>query len=788
MRSDPSPTPPPPSIGLPLRPPHEPGWTLIERGFNLAREHEIESLFAIANGYIGTRGSLAEGSALSAPATFIAGVFDIWPESSELPALAVAPDWLRLRIRVAGHALTLEDGETLEHRRILDLRHGATWREWRHRDANGRITRVVALRLASLADRHLLLQTVLLTPENYGGRVTLEPRIEYPPAAQPILPEPPTLRPAPHASDGPPHDGPSAPPTSETPPALPIDPDAAPVLVLRTAATGITVAIASTSRLEPPGSGAVRSVERSAARLVEHHAVDVEPGKTYRLDRLVAVYTSRDRPDPAAAAARYLAEAERRGADALIEAHARAWRARWRDADVEIRGDDDAQRAIRFACYHLIAASNPDDERVSVPARMLSGPAYRGHVFWDTEIYMLPFYLYTHPQAARALLLYRYHTLPAARAKAKRLGYDGAFYAWESADTGDEVTPRYVMGPNGEVIEILTGELEVHISADIAYAVWHYWQATGDDAFFLEAGAEIILETARFWASRGRLEADGRYHIRNVIGPDEYHEGVDDNAYTNGMARWNLERGVETARLLAERWPRRSRELARAIGLGEDEPARWAELAAAMYTGLDPKTGVIEQFQGYHDLDEIDLDAYEPRTAPIDVILGRERVRRSQAIKQPDVLMLIHLLWNAFPPEVREANFRHYDPRTAHGSSLSPSIHALLAARLGETALARRYWRQAAEIDLADNMGNAAGGVHAAALGGLWQATVFGFAGLETRGDRIRLDPHLPGEWAGLGFAFQWRGRRLRAEIGPDGARWAEDRGGSRGPWQSANG
>jgi hypothetical protein len=225
-----------------------------------------------------------------------------------------------------------------------------------------------------------------------------------------------------------------------------------------------------------------------------------------------------------------------------VSAHVHAWQSQYGAGDVAIDGDAEAQRAIRFAVHHLTAAANPDDDTVSIGARALTGDAYHGHIFWDTESFLLPFYTYTWPAAARTLLRYRHRTLPAARRKAARLGYRGALYAWESTDTGEEATPPLVLGQHGEIIPIRCGTQEHHISADIALAVWRYWEATRDRQFLLEAGAEILLETARFWASRATREADGRYHIRGVIGPDEYHESVDDNAYTNGMAAWNLDR------------------------------------------------------------------------------------------------------------------------------------------------------------------------------------------------------------------------------------------------------
>ena len=699
-------------VELPAAPTDDPGWILVEEGFTLTREHELESLFAIGNGYAGSRGSLAEGSALSAPATFVAGVFD--SGAGSVPGLVPTADWTRLSATIDGHPLRLDRGHNLEHRRILDMRQGILWREWRHQDGAGRITRLRALRLASLADRHLLVQCVTITPENYSGRVSIDATLTGP--------------------------------------------------VAQVTSSGTTVAMAVARRVTDPAGRWTPSTELVDGR----QSLELRLGKTYRLDRIVALHTSRDTGEPHETARRHVERAIEDVASVIGE-HRDAWLARWEASDLRIEGDPAAQRALRFAIYHLLSAANPQDDRVSIGARGLSGTAYKGHVFWDTDIFMLPFFILTYPEAARALVMYRYHTLAAARAKAARLGYRGAFYAWESADSGEEVTPPFVVAPDGEIIRILTGEQEQHISADVAFGVWNYWQATGDDRFLVEAGAEILIETARFWASRAEREEDGRYHIRGVIGPDEYHETVDDNAYTNGLAQWNLEVAAEIANFVAERWPGQWQALSRRLGIEPEEPRRWQHVARDLYTGFDEQTGLFEQFRGYFDLEEIDLAAFVPRTAPMDVLLGRERIQRSKIIKQPDVVMLVHLLWERMPPEVRKANFEYYEPRCGHGSSLSPAIHALVAARLGDTALAERYFRQAAEIDLADNMGNAAGGVHAGALGGLWQAAVLGFAGLRFCGERPEHRANLPPSWRSLSMRFQWRGRWHELTL-PEGA------------------
>lgn len=700
-------------VALPAAPTGDPGWILVEEGLTLAREHELESLFAIGNGYTGSRGSLAEGSPLSAPATFVAGVFDL---DGSVPGLVRAADWTRLSATIDGNLLRLDRGQNLEHRRILDMRQGILWREWRHQDEAGRITRLRALRLASLADLHLLVQCVTITSENYSGRVSIDATLTGP--------------------------------------------------VTQLTVSGTMVAMAVASRVMDSAGSWTSSTELVDGR----QSLELGLGKTYRLDRIVALHTSRDTDEPRETAHRHVECAIEDVAD-VIGKHRAAWLARWQASDLQIEGDPAAQRALRFAIYHLLSAANPRDDRVSIGARGLSGTAYKGHVFWDTDIFMLPFFILTYPEAARALVMYRHHTLAAARAKAARLGYRGALYAWESTDSGEEVTPPFAIAPDNEIVRILTGEQEQHISADVAFGVWSYWQATGDDQFLIEAGAEILLETARFWESRAELEEDGRYHIRGVIGPDEYHETVDDNAYTNGMAQWNLEVAQEIADLIVERWPEQWQVLSRRLGIEPEEPHRWQHLARDLYTGFNEQTGLFEQFRGYFDLEEIDLASFVPRTAPMDVLLGRERIQRSKIIKQPDVVMLIYLLWERMPPEVRKANFEYYEPRCGHGSSLSPAIHALVAARLGDTALAERYFRQAAEIDLVDNMGNAAGGVHLAALGGLWQAAVLGFAGLRLAKDGPESRPKLPASWRSLSMRFQWRGRGHELTLPEDAER-----------------
>ncbi len=672
----------------------DPAWRLEVEGFDPFREREVESWCAVANGRTGTRGSVEEGSAASAPAVYLAGFFGrAEPDGPELvPGLG----WTRLAPRVAGEALSLDSGQVLEHRRVLDLRRGILFRTWRHRLPSGREARLRTARFASLADRDLMgLEAEL----EAGGPVALEAE---------VLPSPP-----------------------------------APPLAAVTLRSGQGCAVVE-----------LRARDGAAASFAVASA-----GEGGVLRRVVAVAGPGAEPPPGVEETVRRAAAE--GLPRLRARHVVAWRARWRDADVVVEGDPEAQRALRFALYHLISAGDPERDLGSVGARGLTGPGYRGHVFWDTEVFVLPFLALTHPPTARALLAYRYRTLPAARDRARALGFRGALYPWESADTGEDVTPTAARLPDGTVVPVRTGALEHHVSADVAWAAWRYWQATGDRDFLLEMGAELVLETARFWSSRARRGRDGRFHIGPVIGPDEYHEDVRDNAFTNVMARWNLERGLEVLDLLGPD----GRGLADQLGVRGRDLRRWREVAAGLVDGFDPETLLLEQFAGYFRLEDVRAADLAERPFAAELVLGRRRLPRSQVIKQADVVMLLHLLPELFPPEVAAANYRHYEPRCSHGSSLSPPVHATVAARVGELEEALAAFRLAAEIDLGDRMGNASQGVHLAAQGGLWQAAVFGFGGLRLEGDGLRLDPRLPPTWRRLAFPLRWRGSRLRVEA-----------------------
>jgi trehalose/maltose hydrolase-like predicted phosphorylase len=503
------------------------------------------------------------------------------------------------------------------------------------------------------------------------------------------------------------------------------------------------------SSLARPGTVAMRVLAKrrrlpeSNRRVLEHDGVTTalfDRSEAGRLERIGAVARSESEALSA------LAAAGDAGFERLLAEHRGRWAARWAEADIVVEGDAELQRALRFTLFHLMA-SVPESGEAAVGARGLSGHGYRGHVFWDTDVFVLPFFAATHPESARAMLEYRLRRLTAAREAAARLGYAGARFPWESAASGVDVTPSHAHLPGGGIARIRTGEAEEHIVADVAWAADTYLGWTGDRAFEQGPFRTLLTETARYWASRVRLDHEGRAHILGVIGPDEYHEPVDDNAFTNVMARWNLRRAA-------------------AIGGSETERAQWLRVADALVDGYDEMSGLYEQFAGFFELEPLVIADIAPRR-PIaaDVLLGHERTAQAQVLKQADVLMLHQLVPDEVAPRSFLSNLDFYEPRTAHGSSLSPAVHASLLARAGRFREALAALRIAARMDLDDLTSSSSAGVHLATMGGLWQALAFGFAGVRPRGDVLVVDPRLPREWSALELRLRFRGNPLRLRI-----------------------
>jgi trehalose/maltose hydrolase-like predicted phosphorylase len=463
------------------------------------------------------------------------------------------------------------------------------------------------------------------------------------------------------------------------------------------------------------------------------------------LDRFAAYAASLHHRPSTARTRRRIASAQRWGFDRLLCEHRAAWGARWQAADIRIVGDDELQLAVRVALYHLIGAVHEGGE-AAVGARGATGDGYRGHVFWDTDVFVLPFLAATCPAAARAIVRYRHRRLAAARAEAASLGRAGARFPWESAASGFDVTPLAGVDRSGQPIRIENGAMEEHIVADVAWAAATYAHWTGDKGM-APAVAEILRETARWWASRVRMDGDGGAHIDRVIGPDEYHVGVDDNAFTNVMARWNLR---------AARRHVRTRE-----------SAQFEAIAGALVDGLDPATRRYEQFAGFFDLEPIVIADLARRPIAADILLGKDTVSGAQVVKQADVLMLHHLVPEETAPESLTPNLDYYEPRTAHGSSLSPGVHAALNARAGRMENALADLRLAARIDLDDLTGTTAAGVHLAAMASTWQALVGGVCGMRAQSGELRIDPVLPATWRALEVPVEIAGCSVRVCLEP---------------------
>ena len=719
-------------------------WTIFEGGVEAGRARETQTNLTVGNGFICTRGSLEERASWEGSGTLIAGIYDNIPVFHT--ELASIPDWTALDLIVDGERFSVDRGEILSHVRELDLRDGLLRRHVRWKSPEGTTLEVGTVRLASMADRHLCVQLCTVACTEGGGKLVCQARLgEY--ADNPGIPPFPDVRTrhwetlAREATVG------------------------APVtLHMKTCYSGIELGMAMELTRIGVDGGKVCVLDGACPGMTCEFLL--RAGETAVLVKLVAVNTSLETSSPLDASLATLKAARRDGLARILIRHRTIWRDLWDSSDIEIDGDEPAQRALRFNLYHLLIAA-PWTAHTSIPAKTLSGFGYRGHVFWDTDTFMLPFFTFTQPDSAKNLVLYRYHTLPGACEKAKRAGYEGAMYAWESAASGTEVTPRWVPGEDGSPISIVCGELEQHVTADVAHATWQYWRVTGDDRFMLDYGVEILVRTARFWTSRAERDPAGNHYvIRHVMGPDEYHADIDNNAYTNALAARNLVLAAKALDWMLERDPDRSATLLDELGLSEGEVRGWTTTADRIVQPFCEETGLIEQFEGYFVLEDIDVLHWEDRFGASDHVLDPQG---TQIIKQPDVMMLLFLLGDSFEKEVKRVNWAYYESRTdlAHGSSLGPPIHAAIAAQLGETENAYRQFMAAATANLEFRRTGAGDGIYGASSGGVWQAVVFGFAGVRMTADGLVAWPQLPNHWKKLKFSLGYQGKRFVFELAP---------------------
>jgi beta-phosphoglucomutase len=718
-------------------------WIVLETHFSPEHLHARETVFTIGNGYLGTRGSFEEGYPQDIAATIINGVFDDVP--IVYTELANCPDWLPFALSINGESFRLDQGTILKYERSLDLKQGLLCRKIRWSSPNGRTVELKFERWASMADQHLMAVRCEICPIDFDGFVEIQTSLNGYPENQgfnhwELLQQ----------GKG----------------------DRLIWLSSRTRRSRINLGIAAKMNLigadTPLQSTSVPGYPTLSTTFL------VAAGESYAVEKVVTVITSRETDNPLEAT--LAKQAALSDYKTLRAEHIAAWAEIWSKSDIDIEGDSKAQLAIRYNLFQLLICGSKTDDRVSIPAKTLSGFGYRGHVFWDTEIFILPFFTFTQPDIAKRLLSYRYHTLDGARRKAQHYGYKGAMYAWESAGTGDEVTPRWALPnqPYGEDIRIWCRDQEIHISADIAFAIWQYWQATSDDDWMRDYGAEIFLDTAIFWSSRVELNIKSeRYEIREVIGADEYHEHVSNSTFTNRMAQWHLEKALLVYEWLQNTNPEKLAALDSKLNLSQERRSRWHDIAQNIWLPYDKTTGLIEEFEGFFKLKDINLEDYEPRSKSMQTILGIEGANQHQVLKQPDVLMLMYLMRfnHAFPydMDLLQTNWDYYAPRTdiTHGSSLGPAIHAILASDLHKSVEAYERFMQAAMVDLEDVRLNAADGIHGASAGGLWQSVVFGFGGVQLTDSCPIATPHLPPGWTRLRFKLHWRDKWYEFDLKP---------------------
>ena len=717
------------------------GWNILESDFSSEKLHSQETVFTIGNGYLGTRGSFEEGYPGEQAATLIHGIFDDAPIVTT--ELVNCPSWLQLIIRIDGEPFRLDRGEILQYDRRLNLRVGLLTRMVHWRSPAGHEFKIRFERFCSLADQHLLALRCHITSINFEGTIEIESGFEQTPTTVDVS-------------------------HWKTLNAGVLDQIA--WLSTQTLQSGLQLGLAAKLQItNENGSVPVRHrVEdyTNAPSLLA--SVSIHPDSSISIEKIVSVYTSRETELPLAIALRRLSTAP--CYKTLFAAHITAWALAWQNCDILIEGDLNAQISARYNLFQLLIAVPCHDDRVSIPAKTLSGFAYRGHIFWDTDIFIVPVFTFTQPHLARNLLTYRYHTLPGARQKAQEAGFEGAMFAWESADTGREVTPRWVPGKNGESIRIWCGDIEIHINADIAYAAWHYWKHTGDDAWMRDYGAEIIFDTAKFWGSRVEWNSEQQcYEINDVIGPDENHDHVNNNVFTNAMVQWHLRSAITLWDWLARSYPEIATRLQRDLDLTRDRFSFWNNISDRIRINFDPETCLLEQFDGFFQRTDVNLAEYEPRSRSMQAILGIEPTNQTQILKQPDALMLMYLLREQFDQKTLRSNWDYYTPRTDHnyGSSLGPAIHAILACDLDQSAEAYHHFMRAAMVDLEDVRGNAAEGIHAASAGGVWQAIVFGFGGVRLTEFGPVACPNLPPGWTRLKFRIVWRNQWYEFDLTP---------------------
>ncbi len=728
-------------------------WSVWSEGWSAENVTHHGNLFLLGNGHMGYRGTLEEFGPDEKVGILLPGLYDRVGSAWREPVNA--PNGLYTRVAVNGTWLNPLEVEPVSHRQHLDMRAAV-----HHRDSHflidGTEVSIHAERFLSASNVHLMaLRYKVLV--NGDAEITLEsgidsriwdlngPHLEHPVA---------------------------------------LERDGVLILKTRTHENGSDVVVAETCLL----TASVPALSSTTHGSLRRWTFRVAGGATLELQKSVAVFSSIDdcKGTPEEAALACVSKSGVGGYPALLAAHEDVWNKRWERADVIIDGDEEGQHALRYSLYQLLSAAPFHSEYLSIPARALSGQVYKGAIFWDTEIFMFPFFLATFPAVARNLVRYRIHTLAGARAKAAEYGFEGAYYPWEGQEGGYEACTLF------NITDVFTNrpmrtyfrDKQIHISGDVAWAVWKYVEATGDTGLLREGGWEVMLECARFFYSYAyKKTTSDRYVLPDVTGPDEYHERVANNAYTNYLSGYCAGATIEAAGLLHQEDPQAFSALRERLGFSAEEEARLADFAAKLHLPQpDPETGIIEQFDGYLKLEDCSLEAIKSRILNPSEYLGGGSglATTTRIIKQADVVLLTHLLGDRFSTEVKKANWDFYEPRTEHGSSLSACVYALVAAETGRADFAHKYFLKTATVDLTGDSKQYVGtlyigGTHPAANGGAWMVAAQGFCGIRFCPDGLVVEPRLPAKWKSASLRVVFRGYVLNFFFTRDSLRMEVD-------------
>ncbi|MHC4945489.1 MAG: glycoside hydrolase family 65 protein [Planctomycetota bacterium] len=730
-------------------------WRLVEKRFYPKYLAQMETLFATSNGYLGMRGNFEEGRPAFHNGTIINGFYESWPIIYGEEAYGYAkmgqtalnvPDGKVIKLYVDDEPFFLPTADLLRYERSLDMRSGVLSRDILWEIPAGKRVSIQSKRIVSLEHRHLAAIVYEVTVENAHAPVIISSKM--------------LNRQIKH-EDEVEDDDPRRAPTFRGQVLLPQNRaarDHRVVLSYTTRSSRMTLACGMEHQVETECPYSFESdITEDSGKVV--YAIEAQPGKPFRLIKYLSYHSSRSAPPKELCdrVDRTLTRAVGDGFDRLQAGQKNCMDEFWKRSDVEVHGDPAMQQALRFNLFHIHQATSRT-EGAGVPAKGLTGLGYEGHYFWDMETYLLPFLIYTSPQVARNLLRFRYSMLDKARERARQVNQKGALFPWRTIN-GEEASAYYA-----------AGTAQYHINADIMYAMRKYVDVTGDEEFLYKYGAEMLVETARLWLDLGFFSESkgGKFCIHHVTGPDEYNAVVDNNTFTNLMARENLWFAAATARKLRDEHEKHFEVLVHRTGLDMAEVKAWQKAADNMYVPYDEKTGIFPQDDDFLEKEPWDFENTPPEKYPLLLHYHPLVIYRHNAIKQADVVLALFLLGNEFSLEEKKRNFDYYDAITTGDSSLSVSIQSILAFEIGTREKASEYARHSMLMDLADIGGNVRDGVHMASMGGTWMALVYGFAGMRDHDGRITFQPLKPKQIDGGSLKLTVRGQLLEVSFDRD--------------------